>query len=166
MKLVTSYAEVKGFLPSPTVLAVFSQVPGINAYEPDKKVAITDCLNYCRFSDIVWLLGKRGVEVQIAVRAAKKCAESVSHLKTALSYAAADAVAAAVAAYAVAYAVAYATDADAYVTTAVADAYATAVADADAYATAAVAAYARGRQRAKNKQFLLEEILAHEVANP
>jgi hypothetical protein len=146
MKLVTSYNEVINFLPCNSGFTLFLQVPGVSSADPDKQIEITDCLKYCRFSDVVWLLGRREKEIQIAVKAAKRCADSVRHINGRLSYAAADAAAA----------TADAADA--------AD-YAAAAANYAAADAASYAAAARYRQMAKNKQFLLEEILAYERAN-
>ena len=113
-----------------------------------------------------WLLGKRKTEIQIAVIAARKCAESVRHLARRADAAAdaADAAAYADAADAAAYATDAAVDAvDAAAADAAAAAYA-AVDAADAYAAAAADADAAADvQHTKNKQFLREAILEWEA---
>jgi hypothetical protein len=101
-------------------------------------------------SDVCWLLGKRNKEIQIAVRFARMCADSVAHLKNATSAATSAATYAADAADAAADA------ASAYAADATSAAYADA--DSAAYASAS-AAYAYKQQKQKNKEFLIQCIL-------
>jgi hypothetical protein len=89
------------------------------------------------------LIGNRKVEIEIAVKMARKCADSVAHLKNNNA-----AYAAGAAAHYAVYAAAYTADA-VYAATEAAEA-----------ATAAYDAY--NKQNKLNKQFLREEILAFE----
>jgi hypothetical protein len=174
--LMTSLAEIKSFNPCPEGWRDILKGQG-KTQADDVLFPLSDCLKSNTFADVYWLLGKRKVEIQICVKAAKICANSVAHLKNkwaanaaAYAYAAnaaADAAYAANAAADAAYADAAAADAAyaaAYADAAAADAaYAAADTDTDAYAYA----YANNvnTQREKNKSFLLQAIQSYESEN-
>lgn len=137
--LYTSLAEIRSFSPCASGWkAICAAHPHSTEEEMNRPIRLVDCLNSNSFADVCWLIGKRKVEIQICVKAARLCADSVAHIKSASADASADAAAAATA-------VAYA-----------AVAYAAAAAATVAYAAAAAI------QTAKNKQFLIESILAYE----
>lgn len=146
-QLMTSLAEIKSFNPCVSGWKnIIAAHGGINA-DFDAQFPLVDCLESNSISDVCWLIGKRKTEIQICVKFARMCADSVKHLNN--NYAAA----AAANAYAAAYA--YAADiVDAYAAYAyVADA----AAAANAYADAAAAnAAANADQKEKNKQFLIQ----------
>jgi len=159
--LLTSLDEIFSF--RPCLAGKINILMGQNKTEPDSvQFPILDAMKSNSVSDICWLLGQRQTEIQVAVKFAKLCADSVSHLDNKHSrraaYAAADAAYAyddaAYAAYADAYAAAdaaYATAA-AYAADAADAADAAYAADAAADADAAAAA---ATQIEKNKQFLI-----------
>ncbi len=157
--LYTSLDEIKSF--NPCADGWRNILKGQGKTESDSVLfPLIDCLESNSISDVCWLLGKRKVEIQIAVSFARKCADSVAHLKNAYAanaYAAdADAYAAAAYAYAAyAAAAAYAYDAAA----AAANAAYTA-----AYANAAANAAAYNKQNNKNNQFLIDSILAYQAS--
>jgi hypothetical protein len=132
--LYTSLAEIKSFHPCASGWRNILIGQGKSVAD-DVLFPLIDCLNSNPISDVCWLLGKRKNEIDICANFARKCANSVSHLKN--KYA----TAAAAADYAD-YATTYAT----YAAT-----YATYAAD---YATAAT--YAKQKQTELNKQFLIE----------
>jgi hypothetical protein len=137
--LYTSLAEIKSFNPCPEGWKDILKGQG-KTREDDVLFPLVDCLKSNSISDVCWLLGKRKIEIDIAIKFAKKCADSVSHIKNASAYASASASA---------YAAAYADTA--------ASAYAAAAADTAAYAAyASAAAYAYDKQRELNKQFLID----------
>ena len=102
---------------------------------------LVDCLNSNSIRDVCWLIGKRQIEIDICVKFARKCVDSISHIKN---------VAARDAARLTGYA-AYA-----------AYAYAAYVAAIDAAIAAAVAEGAidgaAATQKVKNKQFMIDAI--------
>jgi hypothetical protein len=132
--LYTSLTEIKSF--SPCSSGWKNILKGQGKTEADDVLfPLTDCLKSNSISDVCWLLGKRKIEIDIAIKFAKKCADSVSHIKNA---AAADAATDAADA-------AYAADAE--------DA-AEAAADAAGYTADAADAY--DKQLELNKQFLID----------
>lgn len=147
--LMTSLAEIKSFRPCASGWVKIREAHPNNNL--DEQFPLVDCIKSNSITDVLWLIGKRRVEIQIAVRFARMCADSVAHLKNeqathaAATYAAAthaaatDAATHAAATYA-AYAATYAADAT----------YAAYAADAtyaaDAYET----------QQELNKQFLIQ----------
>ena len=163
-QLMTSLSEISAFNPC---TSGWRRIAGAMAhkYGMFAEFPLIDCLDSCTFADVCWLLGKRKTEIQIAVIAARKCAESVRHLARRADAAAdaADAAAYADAADAAAYATDAAADAAAAAYAAV-DAADAADADAAAYAAAAADADAAADvQHTKNKQFLREAILEWEA---
>ena len=142
--LFTSLQEIKDFKPCQDgwnrALAIYRP---LGELIPLREFAVVST-----FADFCWLLGKRKTEIAIAVRAAVKCANSVPLLKHTQ--------------YAARFnqpSVAY-IDAAAHTAAAAADAAAYAVRAADDDAGEA----AMASQRAKNMQFLLEEIASWEAA--
>jgi hypothetical protein len=135
--LTTSLAEIRSFNPCADGWRniLNARKPACDA-DYQTQFPLVDCLQSNSVSDVCWLLGKRKKEIQICVKFARMCADSVKHLNTAYSRKAA-------------YTAAAATDAAAY-----ADAAADAAAAA-AYA-AADAAYAYNKQKELNKQFLIQ----------
>ena len=160
--LYTSLAEIKSF--NPCVSGWKNILKGQGKKEADNILfPLTDCLESNSINDVCWLLGKRKKEIDIAVKFAKKCADSVSHIKNVdasyASYAtyAASEAASASAAYAAAsvdasYDASYASYAAS--TAANAASASAAYTTASAYAAAASAAY--DKQIKLNKQFLIE----------
>jgi len=108
--LLTSLDEIYSFDPCNSGWDAI--LKGQNKTEPDSvQFPILDAMKSNSVSDVCWLLGQRKTEIQVAVKFAKLCADSVSHLDNKHSRRAAAAVAyaaAAAAATAVATAVAYA----------------------------------------------------------
>jgi hypothetical protein len=149
--LLTSLAEIRSFHPCTSGWkAILSAHPHETEEDFQRQFPLVECLESNSISDVCWLLGKRKTEIQICVRFAGMCADSVKHLKNnnAAAYAtsAADAAAAA--------------DATSAVSSTIAAADAAAIAAADAAAYAAYAAYATyatyDKQRELNKSFLLK----------
>jgi hypothetical protein len=133
--LYTSLTEIKSFFPCSRGWKNILKGQGKTKAD-DVLFPLTDCLKSNSISDVCWLLGKRKIEIDIAIKFAKKCADSVSHIKNAAANSAvahagyaADAAAAGYAGYAVSYAAA-------------------------AYAYAAAVAY--DKQLELNKQFLID----------
>lgn len=180
--LYTSLAEIQSYEPCEESWAdICNAHPYDTEENMNKQFPLVDCLNSNSFSDVCWLLGKRAVEIQIVIYAAKKCAESVqrfsggtnkavSYAADAAAYAAAYAFAANAAATnaAAAYAAAAANTADA---AAAAAAYAATNSAAAAAATAATNAHADAasadaaaynQQQALNKTFLRQAIIAYQ----
>lgn len=158
--LCTSLDEIRSFKPCASGWKAI--LLGQGKTESDSvRFPLIDCVKSNSISDVCWLIGKRKVEIQIAVEFAQKCAESVAPLKNTANAAAADA--AAYAANAAAYTAAY-NVAAAYAYATAADAAANAAANAAAaYAAADAAnAYAYEKQQAKNKQFLIDSILEYQ----
>jgi hypothetical protein len=88
--LYTSLAEIKSF--NPCACGWKDILKGQGKKEADDILfPLVDCLKSNSISDVCWLLGKRKVEIDIAVKFAKKCADSVSHIKNAEAAYAADA---------------------------------------------------------------------------
>lgn len=148
--LYTSLAEIKSFHPCSSGWKDI--LKGQGKKEADNILfPLTDCLESNSIKDVCWLLGKRKKEIDIAVKFAKKCADSVSHIKNAAAAAAASTAASAAAAVASA-------------STAASAAYAAAAASAsDATSTAAASAY--DKQIKLNKQFLIECIKGWEESH-
>ena len=150
--LYTSLTEIQYFNPCPSgwrdILKGQEKTKADDILFP-----LIDCLKSNSINDVCWLLGKRKAEVEICVKFAQKCVDSVKHLNDAV-----DAAYAADAAAAAADAAAYAA-ADTAADTAAYDAAsaATYAAYAAAYA-ATYAAYAAAYQSQKelNKQFLIQ----------
>jgi hypothetical protein len=77
--LYTSIAEVRSFRPCAVGWKNF-----INYWKDtpeDQPIAIVDCLKSNPVGDVLWLLGKRRKEIQIAVDFAQWCAEYCKELK-------------------------------------------------------------------------------------
>lgn len=78
---MTSLAEIKSFNPCPsgwkTILAAHPNTP------MEQEFPLIDTLKSNSISDVCWLLGKRKKEIDIYVKFAKMCADSVAHLKLA-----------------------------------------------------------------------------------
>lgn len=147
--LYTSLTEIRSFNPCASGWkTIISAHPHSTEEERNKQFPLLDCLESNSISDVCWLLGRRKVEIQICVKFAKLCADSVAHLKT----------------DATAYAADYAANAaDAYAANAAANAAYVADAAANAAYVAAHAAYvANEKQTVKNKQRLIQTILAYE----
>jgi len=155
-QLTTSLAEIRSFDPCARGWRNI-----LNARNPQcdadyqTQFPLVDCLASNSISDVCWLLGKRRKEIQICVRFAKMCADSVKDLNNGYSKVADYAAAAAAYADAAAAYAAYAyADAAAFAAAAAADyadaAYAYDYADVD-YADAAY-----NKQKELNKQFLIQ----------
>jgi hypothetical protein len=149
--IYTSLNEIKSF--NPCVSGWRDILKGQGKTEADGVLfPLTEAVKSNSVTDVCWLLGKRKKEIQVCVRFASMCADSVKHMQNTLKVDAA----AAYAAYAdadAAAAYAYAADADD------AAAYAYAADAAYAYADAAAAAadaYVCSGQKEKNKQFLIQ----------
>lgn len=127
--LYTSLAEIKSFSPCSEGWKDILKGQG-KTREDDVLFPLTDCLKSNSISDVCWLLGKRKIEIDIAIKFAKKCADSVNHIKNAAANSSA--------------AAAYPAFAD----------YADAYAAVAAVAAAADAAY--DKQLELNKQFLID----------
>jgi hypothetical protein len=175
--IYTSLKEIQSFNPCPagweTILKGQRKLGNTN---PETLFPLTEACESNSISDVCWLIGKRKKELQILVKFARMCADSVSHLKyidaantaaAAANIAAADADTNAAAAAAAAADAADANTAAA----AAANIAAAAVANANAAANAADAANAaanaaadaaadaaaaRTKQKEKNKQFLIQ----------
>jgi len=184
-QLTTSLTEIYSFHPCADGWKKILRSRGKTAAD-SVEFPLVDCCKSNSIEDVLWLIGKRRKEIQIAVNFAQMCANSVVHLtykgvviNNADAVTAVAAVAA-VAAYTYADAAAYAADAynaaynaavaynaaQAAAAAATAAAYnadaaynaatATAYAADAATATATVAAYAANKQHNKNKQFLIQ----------
>lgn len=151
--LYTSLAEIRSF--NPCTSGWKNILAGQGKTEADDtQFPLVDCLKSNSISDVLWLLGKRRTEIQIAVKFARDCADSVAHLTdkkvSATAYAYADAYAAADAASASDYA----------------DAASTAAASATASAGSAAAYIAAYKeQTAKQLQFLINRIKEYEESH-
>ena len=153
--LYTSLAEIKSF--DPCFKGWKDILKGQEKTEADDVLfPLTDCLKSNSVSDVCWLLGKREIEIDIAVKFAKKCADSVSHIKNDHAASAASAYAdAAASAISDAADYAYAASDAAYAAAISAAAYAAAdAAAASDYASDYASAY--DKQMELNKQFLIE----------
>jgi hypothetical protein len=140
--IYTSLNEIASFNPCPSGWKDILR--GQNKTKADDILfPLTEACESNSISDICWLLGERKKEIQVAIRFARLCADSVAHLKNTYADDAADA---ADDAYADAYAAAAAATDDA---AAAAAAYAAA-----AYTAAYAAAYKV--QKEKNKAFLIQ----------
>lgn len=151
--IYTSLTEIKSF--NPCASGWQAILKGQAKTEADSVLfPLTDALDSNSFSDICWLLGKRKSEIQVCVRAARMCADSVKHLKNANAANAASYAAYAYAANAYAYAASDSASAS--------YAYADSNSAAASYASdAAYAAYAASdsAQNLRNKQFLRQCIV-------
>ena len=170
-QLMTSLDEIKSF--NPCSEGWKDILKGQKKTKADSVLfPLVDCLNSNSIRDVCWLIGKRQIEIDICIKFAQKCVDSISHLN---NVAARDAArftdyVAAIAAYAAVAAVvadddaiAAAVDAAAADAADAADAYAiVAYAAADAIAAAnaadAAAAAADATQKVKNKQFMIDAI--------
>jgi hypothetical protein len=146
-QLMTSLAEIYSYNPCPegwsTILKAHNKTTADNISFP-----LVDTVESNSISDVCWLLGKRKKEIQIAVKFARMCANSVARLKN-------NSAAAAAADYAADYASAYSSAASSAAD--YADAASSASADyAAAAASSASSASARAQQRRKNKEFLIQ----------
>jgi hypothetical protein len=149
--IYTSLNEIKSFNPCATgwkniLLGQRKTMPD-NALFP-----LTEALKSNSVSDVCWLLGKREKEIQVCVRFAKMCADSVKHLNNRESASYNSATYAASAASA---ANAASADADYAADAANAAAYAACAASA-ACAAADYAEADYATQQEKNKQFLIQ----------
>lgn len=78
--LYTSLNEIKSF--DPCFSGWKNILRGQGKTDADDVLfPLSDCLKSNSFSDVCWLLGKREVEIQICVIAARMCADSVNHIK-------------------------------------------------------------------------------------
>jgi hypothetical protein len=96
--LMTSLAEIKSFNPC---LSSWKDIvkgqsdPVTGEYNLEKQFPLVDCVESNSIRDVCWLLGKRKVEIQICVRFARMCVDSIKHVNNynsiyaAASYAAA-----------------------------------------------------------------------------
>lgn len=76
--LTTSYSEVRSFNPCADGLIRFTNGLIHRGYSlTDTAIPLVTVCKFCTFSDVMWLLGKRQVEIEIAANAAKLCANSV-----------------------------------------------------------------------------------------
>jgi hypothetical protein len=152
--LYTSLAEIQSFDPCSEGWRDILRGQGKTCAD-DVQFPMTDALNSNSIADVLWLIGKRKVEIQIAVRFARMCADSVAHYKNADADAAADEAANAAYAndaYADAGAAAYAANYAAN--------YAAAATHAAANYVTAAANYQK--QRELNKQFLIQCITEYQ----
>jgi hypothetical protein len=74
--LYTSLDEIKSFDPCRSGLQAFIKTHGSES----KPVSLLDCVKSNSISDVLWLIGKRKVEISVAVKFARRCADSVKHL--------------------------------------------------------------------------------------
>jgi hypothetical protein len=142
--LLTSLAEIRSFNPCAQGWKdILSAHPHETEEDFQRQFPLVDCVESNTISDVCWLIGKRKIEIQICVRFARMCADSVKDLDTRYAADASEAAADAAAsdAYAASVAAAYASDAS------VAAAYAA------AYASDASAC---NKQRKVNKTFLIQ----------
>jgi hypothetical protein len=144
--LTTSLAEIHLFNP-----CVRGWLNILNARNPQcdadyqTQFPLVDCLASNSISDVCWLIGKRRKEIQICVRFAKMCADSVKDLNNGYSNAAVNAAATVATVAAVNAA-----------TVAAANATVAAVNAVNAAAIAAANAVAYNKQKELNKQFLIQ----------
>lgn len=159
--LYTSLAEIKSFYPCSSGWK--NILKGQGKKEADNILfPLVNCLESNSINDVCWLLGKRKKEIDIAVKFAKKCADSVSHIKNV------DASDAASAASDAASTAAYAVSTAAYAASTAASAASIAAYAADAYAAVAAVAAADAaydKQIKLNKQFLIECIKGWEESH-
>jgi hypothetical protein len=80
--LYTSLSEIRSFNPCPEGWRdILSAHPHSTQEEMNALFPLIDCLKSNSISDVCWLLEQRKTEIQICVRFARKCADSVAHLK-------------------------------------------------------------------------------------
>jgi hypothetical protein len=156
-KLFTSLSEIKLFNPCTSGWKNILQAQGKTCAD-DVEFPLIDCVEYNGISDTLWLIGKRKIEIQIAVKFAKMCADSVQKYADAVNAANSAAEAAADAANAANYAAN--------------SAAATNAVNAANYANAAVNAVnavnyanANSNQKELNKSFLVQCIQNYENEN-
>ena len=78
--LYTSLKEIESF--SPCKEGWINILKGQEKTESDDVLfPLIDCLKSNTISDVCWLLGKRKDEIEICVKFAQDCADSVAHLK-------------------------------------------------------------------------------------
>lgn len=152
--IYTSLDEIKSFNPCSSGWRAILR--GQGKTEADGVLfPLVDALNSNSVSDVCWLMGKRKKEIQVCVKFARLCADSVAEINSYWSRKAAAYADKAANAANAAYAYAATDAADAYSANAYA-AYADAAAADAAYAYDAYAYDARSQQREKNKQFLIQ----------
>ncbi len=85
--LTTSLNEIVSFAPCNTgwrnirtARKTFYNADLLTEEQFAEQFPLVDCLNSNPISDVLWLIGKRKKEIQIAVRFAQMCADSVKHL--------------------------------------------------------------------------------------
>lgn len=133
---MTSLAEIKSF--NPCIEGWKAILKGQRKTRADFVLfPLVDCVESNSISDVCWLLGERQLEIQIAVKFARLCADSVAHLRIHSSAAAA-----------------------AYASAAAAAASGFAFFSASGFAASAAASSSgfapRDKQNQKNKQFLID----------
>ncbi len=78
--LYTSLKEIESF--NPCEQGWINILKGQEKTESDDVLfPLIDCLKSNTISDVCWLLGKRKDEIEICVKFAQDCADSVAHLK-------------------------------------------------------------------------------------
>lgn len=159
-QLFTSITEVRSY--GPCAAGLVRLLEGKKGVPYDDLFPLSSVLGFNTVSDVCWLLGKRRKEISICVQFARKCADSVAHLRVTSSTDATQGAAQ----YAVDVAqdavdaAQYAEDAVVEATEATARYAAAEAAEAAHYAEDAEDALRK--QQAKNKQFLLDCILQYE----
>ena len=148
--LLTSLSEIKSFDPCCSGWKNILKGQG-KTQADDVLFPLIDCLESNSTRDVLWLLGNRKKEIEIAVKFARDCADSVSHLKNDASYASS-----ADAAYAASNTASYASSAASNA------AYAADAAESSSAAEASYAASAYDKQKELNKQFLINRIKEYE----
>ncbi len=85
--LTTSLNEIVSFAPCNTgwrkiraARKTFYNTDMLTDEQYAEQFPLVDCLNSNPINDVLWLIGKREEEIQIAVRFAQMCADSVKHL--------------------------------------------------------------------------------------
>ena len=78
--LMTSLDEIKSF--NPCVSGWKDILAGRNEISVTAELfPLVECVKHCTISDVLWLIGKRKTEIQIAVKFARMCVNSVAHLR-------------------------------------------------------------------------------------
>lgn len=152
--LMTSLAEIYSFKPCPEGWKDILRGQGKTCAN-DVLFPLVDCCKSNSVSDVLWLIGRRKIESQIAIKFARMCADSVAHLKNADAVNAANAAADANA-Y-IAYATTAAIDADTDAISAAVNA-----ASDNGYVSVSVYANAHNKQKELNKAFLIQCINSFE----
>lgn len=150
-KLFTSLAEIRSFSPcKDSWKNILLARPHNTEEEMSAKFPLVECLESNTIEDVCWLLGKRQNEIQICVKFARMCADSVKEEKNISAEASSS-----YADYAN-----YVADIPSY-DTAAAAAASSSIASAFA-AAAASSASSYSTQISKNKEFLIQCILDYE----